>query len=478
MVFPTAMRRGYSFQSINPANGEIVWTGSAANAEAVDAAVQHSRQVFQTWSRTPLDERVACIRGFTKVLASREGEIAEAISREVGKPTWEALSEVRSMISKAEFSFQSRERRCAEFSSGPAVTRFRPHGVMAVLGPFNFPGHLPNGHILPALLAGNVVVFKPSEHAPLVAELTASAWSEAGLPEGVLQVVQGGQPTGEAVARHPGIDGLFFTGGSRTGGWLSELYAHSLGKILALELGGNNPVVVWNVSDVPTAALQVAQSAFLTAGQRCTCARRLILPEGSSGDAFLKELTRIVSGIRIGAHTDRPEPFSGPVVSVSAAKRLLSTWKSLIHRGGVSLVEMKRLREGTGLVSPGLLDVSAVADREDEEIFGPLLQVIRVPTFSAAIAEANATRYGLAAALFSDEKSLYDQFWRGIRAGIINWNQPTTGAHGGAPFGGVGLSGNHRPSGFFATDYCAYPVASMETAELNPPAAFPPGLVN
>ncbi len=465
-----------TFSSINPATGETVWTGPAATRTEVSAAFGRARSAFRLWSRTPPIDRETCLRNFTRILETRRTVIAGAISSEIGKPTWEALTEVASMIGKVELAITAHARRTAEFTGGPAITRFRPHGVVAVFGPFNFPGHLPNGHIVPALLAGNTVVFKPSEYAPLVAELYATAWRDAGLPPGALEVVQGGRDTGAAVVDDPGLDGLFFTGSARTGLWLAEKFARTPEKILALELGGNNPLVVWPPRDLGAAALLVVQSAYLTAGQRCTCARRLIVPTGTGGDAFLAELIGRIGTIRVGASTDQPEPFMGPVVSAAAATQVLAAQQELVTRGATALVHARLLRPGMGLVSPGLIDVTAVRERRDEEIFGPLLQVIRVPDFPAAIIEANATRYGLAAGLIADDAALFARFRDEVRAGLINWNQQLTGASGAAPFGGVGRSGNHRPSGFFAADYCAYPVASIEIPEVKRPANLPPGL--
>lgn len=464
------------FSSLNPATGEPVWTGPAASPTEVSSAVARARLACRAWRDTPIGEREACLRRFAQTLEARRSQLADAISREVGKPAWEALTEVTSMIGKVELSITAHARRNAGFSGGPAITRFRPHGVVAVFGPFNFPGHLPNGHIVPALLAGNTVVFKPSEHAPLVAKLTAEAWHDAGLPAGVLEVVQGGRDTGAALADEPGLDGLFFTGSARTGLWLAEKFARTPDKILALELGGNNPLVVWPPGDHRAAALLTVQSAYLTAGQRCTCARRLIVPAGAEGDRFLDELIPLVTTLRVGAFTDRPEPFMGPVISTAAAGLVLAAQEELLGRGAAALVPARALRPGTALVSPGLLDVTAVRDRRDEEIFGPLLQVIRVPDFTAALAEAGATRFGLAAGLLSDDAALYARFRDEVRAGLINWNQQLTGASGAAPFGGVGQSGNHRPSAFFAADYCAYPVASIEVPALQRPNPLPPGL--
>ncbi len=464
------------FSSLNPSTGEMVWTGPSATPADIDAAIVVARAAQSSWAARPLEERAAVLRAFAQQLSEHKSALAEIISHEVGKPRWEALTEVGAMIGKIEISIAAHAQRCGEFSSSIGITRFKPHGVVAVLGPFNFPGHLPNGHIAPALLAGNTVVFKPSELAPAVAENVAECWKAAGLPAGVLNVVQGGRDVGARLAAHLGINALFFTGSARAGAALSELFAATPERLLALEMGGNNPLVVHRASAVRAAVALTIQSAYLTAGQRCTCARRLIVPSGAAGDAFLDALVAAIAQIRVGAPSDEPEPFMGPVISAAAATGLLAAQQKLIDKGATPLVLAQALRPGTGLLSPGLIDVTALTQRTDEEFFGPLLQVIRVPDFAAAIREANHTAFGLAAGLISDDAALYTEFRRDVRAGIINWNQQLTGASSAAPFGGVGRSGNHRPSAFFAADYCSYPVASIEVPELKMPEQLPPGL--
>jgi succinylglutamic semialdehyde dehydrogenase len=466
-VTPTAVT------SLDPATGATLWSGVAADADAVAAAVNAARKAARAWAQRPLAERAEFLQAFGREVENARGELAETISREVGKPPWEAAAEVGAVIAKVPISIEAHARRCGEFRGGPAITRFRPHGVLAVFGPYNYPAHLPNGHIVPALLAGNTVVFKPSELAPLTAHRMAELWRRASLPAGVLELVQGGRETGQALAAHEGIDGLLFTGSAQTGLALHRQFAERPDKILALEMGGNNPLVVHRVRDLDAAALLTVQSAFLSAGQRCTCARRLIVPAGDEGDAFIERLTAAIGRIRVGPWTDRPEPFMGPVIRPAVAERLLAVEATLLASGARALVPLRYLRPGTGLVSPGLLDVTAIADRADEEHFGPLLQLIRVPDFTAAITEANATRFGLSAGLLSDDAACWEQFSAEVRAGVINWNQQLTGASSAAPFGGVRFSGNHRPAAFFAADYCAYPVASMERPEVVAPADQP-----
>lgn len=463
---------GKIFKSLNPATGKVLWQGNEASEQELDSAVKAARKAFPEWAELPLEGRITFLHRFQKVLNEHRDAFASVISEEMGKPLWDAKGEVAGMISKIDVTIQSYEQRClivtktVPTTGKRLITRYKPHGVIAIFGPFNFPGHLPNGHIVPALLAGNTVVFKPSEHVPKVSSLLLHYWEMAGIQKGVLNMVQGGKEVGKALAMHPGIKGIFFTGSLKTGQWLSEYYGKQMGKILVLELGGNNPLIVSEISDPDDAAQLTILSSYLTSGQRCTCARRLIVPTGERGDHFLKILTSKVSQITVGAYTQNPEPFMGPVISEDAAKQLLQTQGSLIKKGGRPLLKMRALKVGTGLISPGLIDVTAVADRPDEEYFGPFLQIIRVADFAAALEEANRTRFGLTAGLFSDNSEEYELFYQHVKAGIINWNSQLTGASSEAPFGGIGCSGNFRPSGFFAIDYCTYPIASMESETL------------
>ena len=465
-----------TFKSINPATGEVVWEGSQATD--IDSAVSLAREAADDWATRSLEGRIQILHAFAARLKADRSAMADAISNEVGKPHWEALTEVDAMINKIPVSIQAyNDRRTpttAESAGVKSATRYKPHGVVAVLGPFNFPGHLPNGHIVPALLAGNTVLFKPSELAPMVAERTVAHWHAAGLPKGVLQLLQGGGAVGQALVNHPGIDGIFFTGSSHVGKSMRQALAARPEKILALEMGGNNPLIVHEAGNIPAAVYDTIQSAFITAGQRCTCARRLIVPVGSAGDAFVDALAASIRHIRVGPSTARPEPFMGPVISDAAAVKLLAAQTDL---GGESLIEMESIGPRLAMLSPGLIDMTHAKNRTDAELFGPILQLIRVADFDAAISEANNTAYGLSAGLLSDNPDLYEKFFQKIRAGIVNWNRPITGASGSLPFGGVKASGNHRPSGYFAADYCSYPVASMESERLELPHAMTPGVI-
>jgi succinylglutamic semialdehyde dehydrogenase len=472
--------QGAAFASRNPGTDQLVWQGKSASAEDVDRAVTSARRAFAAWSAVSFDERVAVARRFATLLNENKESLASAIGRETGKPLWEARTEVASMAAKVDISVQAYHERTGEkrapMADGVAVLRHRPHGVVAVFGPYNFPGHLPNGHIVPALIAGNAVVFKPSELAPGVAAATVALWIEAGLPAGVLNLVQGEKETGVALANHRQIDGLFFTGSSDTGTLLHKQFGGRPEIVLALEMGGNNPLVVAQVDDLDAAVHHTIQSAFLSAGQRCTCARRLFIPDDAFGQRFLARLTDVSAKIRIGEFDAEPQPFMGAVISSRAASRLVDAQARLIASGAKPILDMQQRAPHLGFVSPAILDVTHARDIPDEEHFGPMLQVTRYKTFDEAIERANDTAYGLSAGLLADDESAWTHFQRMIRAGIVNWNRPTNGASSAAPFGGIGRSGNQRPSAFYAADYCSYPMASVESAQLQMPASVSPGL--
>ena len=450
--------------STEPATGAELWSGEIGDAAA---EVATARAAFPEWAAHSIAFRIEALRRFANEVRARERDFADLIARETGKPFWEARTEVGAVINKVEISaaayMERTPMRKLEAALGNKVAvRHKPHGVMAVLGPYNFPAHLPNGHIVPALIAGNAVVFKPSEKTPASGAMLVECFHAAGIPNDVVRLLVGGPDQGRALAAEPGIDGLLFTGSVRAGMTLHKQFADMPHKMLALELGGNNPLVVWDAKDLDAAAAIIVQSAYLSAGQRCTAARRLIVEDGREGPLIDKILRLIDRLIVDHPHAD-PQPFMGPVIDNEAAHHLQEQWVELMMKGGKPIRRLDRPHEDRPYLTPALIDVTEVKDRPDEELFGPVLQMVRVKDFDAAIAEANNTRFGLAASLVGGSPAMYDRFWGQVRAGVINWNRPTNGAPSNAPFGGIGLSGNHRPSAFYAADYCAYPVTSSET---------------
>ena len=464
----------------NPVGQEVLWSGSDASAGQVEQACQAARRAFPAWAKRPFSERQALVEKFAALLEANKVELTRIIACETSKPRWEVTTEVTAMINKIGISVKAYHARTGEqhtgMPDGAATLRHRPHGVLAVFGPYNFPGHLPNGHIVPALLAGNTVIFKPSELTPLSGEAVVKLWEQAGLPPGVLNLVQGGRETGQALSALSDIDGLLFTGSAGTGYQLHRQLAGQPEKILALEMGGNNPLIVEDPDDIDAAVHLTIQSAFITAGQRCTCARRLLVKRGAQGDAFLKRLVE-VSGRLVPAKWDtEPQPFIGGLISGQAALNVLKAWQEHVARGAKTLLEPKLVQPGTSLLTPGIIEMSATSNVPDEEVFGPLLCVWRYDDFASAIEMANNTRYGLSSGLISPHREKFDQLLLEARAGIVNWNKPLTGAASTAPFGGVGASGNHRASAWYAADYCAWPMASLETPALTLPETLNPGL--
>lgn len=449
--------------SIEPATGAELWRGAPSD---IDAAVIAARNAGPAWAALPMIKRVDALKRFSERLIADPEPLADLIARETGKPLWEARTEVQSVANKTDISVKAYAERTAQRRSEGergqrTAVRHKPHGVMVVLGPYNFPAHLPNGHIVPALLAGNSIVFKPSEKTPAVGEMLVRLLHGAGVPEDVLRLVIGGPDAGKALVTHADVDGVLFTGSARAGVAINRALAHRPDRIVALEMGGNNPIVAWDTRDIANAATLIVQSAFTTAGQRCSNARRLIVQE-TLAPALLDEVRRLTARLIVGGPHDEPAPFMGPVIDNATADGLMDSFLYLISNGGQAVSFMTRPDESLPFLTPGIVDVTNVAERPDIELFGPLLQVVRVGSFEDAIAEANATAYGLSASLVGGSPKDYDQFWANIRAGVINWNKPTNGALSSHPFGGVGLSGNHRPSAYYAADYCAYPVASSE----------------
>ncbi len=453
---------GNELVSTEPATGAVLWRGLAGDA---DKEVAIARASWASWAAQSLAFRVETLRRFANVVRANADPFADLIARETGKPLWEAQTEVDSVIAKVNISAtaygERTPQRKMDSQGGRLAVRHKPHGVLAVLGPYNFPAHLPNGHIIPALLAGNAVVFKPSEKTPAVGAFLVDCLIKAGVPEGCIRLLIGGPDEGRALAGHSDIDGLLFTGSARTGIALNRAFAEKPEKILALEMGGNNPIIVWDSPDLASAAVLVVQSAFISAGQRCTAARRLIVDQRLF-DPLMKEISKLLDRVIVGEPHANPQPFMGPVIDNEAADLLTESFVTLMSRGGRPIRHMQRPIEDRPFLTPGIIDVTEMNDRPDIELFGPVLQLIRTASFEDAIVEANNTRYGLAASLVSQDPALYDQFWANARAGIVNWNKPTNGASSSAPFGGIGWSGNHRPSAYYAADYCAYPVVSSE----------------
>ncbi len=463
----------------SPVDDSVTWAGTWATQEQVACAVEQANASFDSWSRTTLESRTEFVKKYASFLQTNRAAIARTITLESGKPLWESDLEIQSAIAKVDNAIDAIHKRRWTTSEGAgssfSAIRYKPLGMVVVLGPYNLPLHLPGAHIVPALLAGNTVLFKPSEKASAVGDWIVRAWQSTAAPQGVLEGIHGAVDQARWAVSAPATAGVLFTGSYAAGKQLHQQLAGRPECLLALEMGGNNPMVVDRIKSRHAAIAMVIQSAYITSGQRCTCARRLIVVKHPENAGFLEELSRSVAKIHVGNPLADRQPFMGTLVSSQAAKSIVAAQEELRAHGAAVLNEAKADVACPAMLTPGLWLLNDHA-MSDQEHFGPLLTASLAEDLDEAIEVANRTKYGLAAGLLSDDPSAYRHFASRVRAGIINWNAPTTGASGKLPFGGTAASGNHRPSGYFAADYCSYPVASIENLELTTPSNLPPGL--
>ncbi len=414
----------------------------------------------KNWSKVSFEKKAEILEKFHRLVQEAREPFANIISEETGKPLWESRGEVDGVSGKVSASISAFLERCPirkkEVTMGLAETTHRPIGVVAVLGPYNFPAHLPNGQIIPALLAGNGVIFKPSEEAPRSGQFLVDKLIKAGIPKELIQIVQGGPEVGEQLVKDPLIRGIFFTGSATSGKKILKEAANTPEKVIALEMGGSNPLVISDIEDLDRAVQIALVSSFITTGQRCSCARRLIV---INNDLFIERFLKAIPNLSVGLFHEVPEPFIGPFAKEHHRERAYRGYQELLNRGGKTLVEPKK-REGGFFLTPGVVDMTGTKGY-DEEIFGPIVQLYRVSSLDEAIGLANATQYGLTAALVSDSNEEWNRFFAEIEAGIINWNTPTTGALAIQPFGGLKRSGNGRPGAYYMCDALSAPVASL-----------------
>jgi succinylglutamic semialdehyde dehydrogenase len=396
--------------------------------------------------------------GLKQALSARAVELAQAIVREVGKPLWEAKTEVAAALNKIDVTLGEGLALVEERVLSPELRyAFRAHGVAAVVGPFNFPLHLVHGHVVPALLTGNTVVIKPSELTPTVGQLYAECF--AGFPAGVVNLVQGTGSAGAVLSAHPDVDAVMFTGSYAVGQAIKRATLEQPHKLLALELGGRNPALVLADADLDKAAHDVLWGAFVSCGQRCS-GTAVALVERAIYPAFVAKLQAKLPGISVGDPLQ--DVFMGPLVSAAARERYLARLGEA-EAEGVRLLAGGHAIAGNGAyVSPTLHELQPSGRAyEREELFGPDLALEQVDDLEHAIARANDSSYGLSASVFTAREHAFATAFARLRYGCVNHNAPTCGASARLPFGGLRQSGNHRPAALFSTQYATYPVASI-----------------
>lgn len=436
----------------------------------VDQACQAARTAYKSWRKTSVEDRSNLLLRLKELYQSHKEELARTISRETGKPLWETLTEAQAMINKIDITLNDSMKLIASVhvpNALPGVDgyiRYHSRGVMAVVGPFNFPGHLPNGHIIPALAAGNTVVFKPSEWTPATGQLMAQLFEKAGFPKGVFNLVHGVAETGRRLVQNEEVDGILFTGSYEVGLKIKQDTLNQYWKILALEMGGKNAAIVWDDADFDKAVYETLTGAYHSTGQRCSCTSRIILSSKIS-DRFIDRFYQLAKRIKIGHWAD--SVFMGPLINRGAVEKFIRFQEIAKREEAESLMRGKELEttHPGHYVTPSINLIKSY--RKDSvyqqtEIFGPNVGIYTADSLDQAIEMANGTNYGLALSIFSKDRAKYQQVLDASDVGILNWNRATVGASSKLPFGGTKKSGNDRPSGHFAINYCTVPIANLE----------------
>lgn len=470
-----------SFATENPFTGEKVLEVHPADVAQVDQAVESSHRAFLSWRALSHQARADHLMRLKEALVERKADIGAAITQEMGKVLREGLLEAGACASKIDLTLGEAAQRVADVHppglAGGHYT-YRPHGVMAVIGPYNFPIHLANGHIIAALMMGNTVVFKPSSVTPLVAQIYTECIDKAGLPKGVFNLLPMTRQAGDRLVTHPKVKGILFTGSWPVGLHFKRLTLEDPNKILALEMGGKNSVIVADDAHLEQVVAEVVTGAFLTTGQRCTGTARVICTPRHF-DTLTERLAKAAQLIQ-SQDPSKEETFMGPLASRSA----LRSYRREVEKADQdkALKTLVGFREGDGVCGVGaslhlMEHYNPQHEYLREEVFGPALTIEKVADLDEAFTRSTHNDYGLSFSLFSESRKNYERALVEVPSGIVNWNRATNGASGRLPFGGVGKSGNHRPAALFAPEYCSYPVASMtkpygEFSE-NPSPGFP-----
>jgi aldehyde dehydrogenase (NAD+) len=445
-----SLSAGTTFDSVNPAHPtEVVGTFPDSDASAVGDAVAAAAEAQRRWAEVPVPARGDLIARAADVIAARKGELARLVATEAGKILVEAGGDVQEAVDMGRFvAGQSRgplgTTVPSELGRKMAYTTRAPIGVVGMITPWNFPVAIPSWKVFPALLAGNGIVLKPSEHAPLCAERFAECLEEAGLPAGLLNVVHGHGDPGAAIATHPGVGAVSFTGSVPTGRKVASAAMAVGPKVVSLELGGKNAMVVLADADLDLALDGALFGAFGTAGQRCTSTSRLVVHEAVA-DELVSRIAERAAALRLGDPTD-PATDVGPVIDRWAGERIVAMVDRAVAEGaelvlGGSAVDVDGCEGGT-FVRPTVLRAEREVSIARTEVFGPVLTVLTVSSLDEAVDVVNEVEYGLSAAVYTRDVNEALRAVDAFDTGIVYVNAPTIGAEIPLPFGGTKHTGN------------------------------------
>ncbi|MCS7013854.1 MAG: aldehyde dehydrogenase family protein [Chloroherpetonaceae bacterium] len=453
---------GKTFVKVNPAHikDRIGKFPQSAKSD-VQAAAEAAREAYKCWRLVPAPKRGDIIRKAGMILEARKEEIAREMTREMGKILTETKGDVQEGIDTAYYAAAEGRRLFgytvpSELPNKFAMTIRQPVGVAGCITPWNFPLAIPTWKIFPALLCGNTVVFKPAMETPKTAHTLVEILIEAGVPEGVINLVHGGDEVGKAVVDDPNINLISFTGSTQTGAIVAQNCAKQH-KRVSLEMGGKNAVILMDDADLKLALEGVVWGAFGTTGQRCTATSRLLLHE-KIHDKFVEMLVKRVEKLKLGYGNDEGVDI-GPVINEAQMKRILNYIEIGKKEGATCVIGGKRAT-GNGLENGYFIEPTIFTNVQwdyriaQEEIFGPVLSVIKFKTFEEAVQILNSVRYGLSSSLYTKNINLAFQAMRDFEAGITYINAPTIGAEAHLPFGGVKQTGNgHREGGWQVYDF-------------------------
>lgn len=457
-------------------NSNLLWSLPVDYAH-VDCVLESAVRGFKTWRNTPLSKRIEILKNYQTQLKLRSDEIAIAISHEVGKPLWESKTEVQSLIGKVDVTINDSLPRILTknieniLPDTKGSVHFKPIGPCLIIGPFNFPCHLANGQILSALIAGNSIIFKPSEKACYSAQIMFECLANSGFEPGVINLIQGDGETARRLLKCREIKGVFFTGSKDVGIKILESTYSDLSKLVCLELGGKNTAIVDETANLDFAIEELIKGSFLTAGQRCT-STAIVAIHNSIAQKFIEQFHSIAKKIIVDHPIDHvATPFMGPLIDQRALDQYLLFMGMAKREGIEEIMRGKHLEKKYKgyYVSPSIHLTDSFQKSShflSSEIFGPNCTFITYSDFDEAIAIANSTEYGLAASVFTSKQERFDHAVSNIDSGLVNLNRSTVGASAKLPFGGVKNSGNYRPAALTTIDACVYQTATLEINNL------------